>query len=82
MLTECVVVDLHETALPDGRHGLEGDGVAGPTRAAEPEGGQAGADGTRRDDHHLVAVVAQGGDLAAELGDGGGAHLAVGVGDR
>src|SRR5439155_6773304 len=78
---EHVVVGAHETALTHCRHRLEG-GEIGGAGVAEAEGGKAGGDGARRDDHDAVALAPKRSHLAAQLVDHLQRHLAVRVGER
>ena len=66
---EVAVPDAHQPALAHGRHGLEGDRVAGPV-VDQAQHRQAGGDGARRHGDDLEAGVAGGGQLGAHLGDG------------
>src|SRR5437588_479951 len=75
-----VVVHAHEPALADGRDGLQ-RGEVGGARTAEAEGGEAGSDGARRHDDDAVMLAPKGGDLGAQLVDGGQVDLTVEVGD-
>ena len=77
---ELVVVHLHEARLADRRDRLQRQRVGRP--GGEPERGDTGGDRSRRDEQHLVAIAAQGGDLAGELHDRLAVDGPAGVGDR
>ena len=71
---------LHEPGLADGGDGLEGADVG--RAAGQPEGGQAGRDRARADEHDGVAGGSGVGDLVGELAEGGVVELAGLARDR